>query len=341
MANRDTVRKKQETGKEEDMMKPDKVIIKDVEITKPGKYDLVIAGASLAGIGAALANMQKGKSVVIIERTSLIGGEFIDAIRHGDPGGYSIKRPECLELKQDAVRRNLVSETGRLHLPPFAPLLFSIIRRTGIRILFMTDITGVSREDGHFRIDIYNVSGFDSLEADEVIDTTAEFVTNMKYKSDIRSKSLNCYVTGGELLHEDVFRDGVSAGADRTRFKGDAFKSDGPINRKVVFERGRFSNETVMKFPLEPGDGWAEARAKLAAFMTDRPESLREVKVICAANTFEMKTGSVFYEVLKASDECRGWYRLVSGAYDNLFEAYDKGLEMALREDVRREAAIK
>ncbi len=290
------------------------------------KYTAIIAGASLAGIGMALANTHEGKKVLIVERTSLIGSEFIDSICHGDPAGYEISTSECKALRDDMHSRNLISERDRIHLPPVASLLFKIVKDKCLEILFMTDITGIRRGEGSFEVDTLSVSGTCTFKTDILIDTTAEFVTNMRKDNDIVYKSINCYV------------DGITGAEDVAR----ANAAVAGTGNRIMFDEGRFPTETVMKLLLDPGDDWITAREKLAAFIKDRPAELSDMKVICLANTFELHTASVFYKAGEAKREAdgingfnsgEGWYRIVSGSYDNLFEAYDKGLSTSLPED--------
>ncbi|TMV45830.1 FAD-binding protein [Paenibacillus mesophilus] len=44
---------------------------------------LLVCGATLAGLGAAIAAMEEKRDVIVVERTASVGREFIEAFNPG------------------------------------------------------------------------------------------------------------------------------------------------------------------------------------------------------------------------------------------------------------------
>src|SRR5690606_28391851 len=129
--------------------------------------------------------------------------------------------------------------------------LCQAIDQAGLNVLFMTEIVRIEEgQDGFFDVTLHNASGFHTVKAESIVDTTSEGFSYAPENRPIpKKKTINAY-----LLHEDQ----------------EAFPERVPD--EMVCLQGRFPAEVIGKFQLSPLDQWAEARAKLHEFWSARPQ---------------------------------------------------------------------
>jgi hypothetical protein len=174
------------------------------------------------------------------------------------------------------------------------PVLIKHITGQKLDVRMQTQVIEVNPRDGHFEVVCYDASGFRRIVADRLVDTTSRCVTKVD-RCRVKAKSLNMMLLG-------------SPNAERTEGQSE-----------YALRQGRFPNETVLKYAVDPMDEWITARSKLFDFWLNRPEPLRSCAFVTHADEFDMA-----YEAAHASIQ-PGWEWLPSAYYANPLEAYDQG----------------
>lgn len=167
-------------------------------INKKGKYDVLVAGGGVAGAAAALEASRSGKKVVLIEKSTQLGGlatiglinlfvpmcngrgvqiikgmaeEFLRlSIKYGFdtiPGDWKNGEPGFGKTEQRYITR--------YSAPIFSLALTEILTENNVDIKFDTVITGADVTDGHINgITVYNKSGYEYYEADMIVDASGD-----------------------------------------------------------------------------------------------------------------------------------------------------------------------
>jgi len=169
-----------------------------MKIVAEKKFDILVAGAGVAGAAAALQAARCGKRVVLIEKQATLGGmattghvNLFEPMCNGR-GVQIIKgmAQELLELSirygyDDLPKEWQKGEPGygntniRLvcHYSAciFALALCDVLVKAGVEVMFDTVVTGIEATGGH--IDsaiIFNKSGFSRIYAGMFVDTTGD-----------------------------------------------------------------------------------------------------------------------------------------------------------------------
>ncbi|NOU67360.1 hypothetical protein GC096_25275 [Paenibacillus sp. LMG 31461] len=261
---------------------------------------VLIYGATFAGLAMAYS---LGKQSILVERSSLVGHEYVNSYR---PGHGLANRPTSgigQELYDELVRRNIVQADGAVHLPGISPVLFHFIRKHNLNIRMMTEITEVrSTEDG-YEVMLYNTSGSQTVQVRNIIDTTSTCGSSHLWNPPILAKSINAILDGPPLA-----------------------ASIGDSGRSYEMVQGGFPSEIYFQLKVDNKDNWIVARDKLHQFWMNRPKMLRPWKLAAVADTFDIKVNQGVQVAAMGSS----W--LPSCAYDNFMEAFEAGISYAKQE---------
>jgi hypothetical protein len=280
---------------------------------KHTKHDLLICGTSFAGLGAAVAALEANRSVIIVERTALVGREFIDAFNPGRTWGT----PATVfgqKFRDDAVARNLMDEEGHVHLPALHPVLCLLIREYGLKVKFLTEIVDVALHNGRYLVSLLDASGIHYVLVDEIWDTTTQRLTQPGNLFVPTHKRLNAY------LHHPAIREAVIPT---------------PIDDSMSIAKGRFHSEVILKVCVPPKYDWQQAKQWLHPYWEARPEEWALWTIAAVAGVFEVivRRGPMRLE--------EKWIWLPSEGFDHPLEAIDSGyIHMKNSEGLADEAAL-
>lgn len=192
-----------------------------MEYIKTINCDVAVAGGGVAGVAAAVSAARHGKRVVLIEKTTQLGGlatigliNFFVPMCNGR-GVQIIKgmADEFLRLSikygfdtlpsdwkegepgQGKTNQRLVS---RYSAPIFSLVLCELLNDLGVQIMFDTLVTDVSGEGGHLdSITLFNKSGYSLCKAKVFVDATGD--ADILYKFGVPT------VTGGNYHSYSAF----------------------------------------------------------------------------------------------------------------------------------------
>ena len=218
-------------------------------------YDLVVIGATFAGIGAASANAGR---TIILESRQQIGYEFINSYKYGTEWSKTPETELGLKFKDDLCNRGVLSADGFVHMPALAPIICDYVNKHKLDLLLMTDIINIENTEDLYYITIHNVSGFEVIKAAKVLDTR---FNNVK----ITNKYINAMLTNYE--NDEVLSNLTYA----------------------CVEKGLFG-EYVLKYEIDIEDNWIIAREKLHRFWNNRPGNLNKWVISSVADCFEIKS---------------------------------------------------
>jgi hypothetical protein len=266
-------------------------------------YSTLICGATFCGIGAALASPD---DTLLIERSGTVGREFIEAINPGGQGSLRLTSSWSSQFLDELKSRNLIAEDGGpVHLPALHAVLCSKLVDARVNVLLLTEIIAVRSHARGYEITILNTSGIQKITAGSILDTTTHRVTRRAGQLTLLSKSLNAYIHAGdsELVLPEL---------DHMRAK---------------LIQGRFRSEHILKWELDPGEGWPEARISLIEFWSSRPETLQPWTIALTASEFE-------YSVTSGPEQLdEHWHYLPSAGYDHPLGSLDQGYLYRYREE--------
>ncbi len=157
-----------------------------------GHWDVIVAGGGMAGVGAAFAAARKGARVLLVERLEILGGlgtsGAVANFCFGDdslPAGQGAVLSDIWRELADYGAIGLDNGWREPHSPPFynwmfdhnfmAIVLQDLAEKSGVDLLFATDIIGATVEDGRIRtITLHNRSLRQSVAAEVFIDCTGD-----------------------------------------------------------------------------------------------------------------------------------------------------------------------
>lgn len=261
-------------------------------------YRTIVLGATFAGLGAALEDID---GTLVIERTALVGHEFINSFNPGKDWNDTALSASGASLREELRERGLLSDDGLVHLPALAPVLYNRIHESGLRVLLLTEVLRIEESSEFVEVTIYHASGRSVVRADRLIDTRTEAAV----PGDIVAKRINAM-----LLHVGE----ATLEVDRP----DAFVVP---DAETEIVKGKLGGELIIKLTIEKADDWVQARSKLNRVWTNRPEEWSDWRLCAVATCFEVEMA-----VRDSSEEGR-IRRLTSAAYRNPLEAYETGIE--------------
>lgn len=174
-----------------------KTILESHQVPVRGSFDVIVAGAGVAGLAAAVAARRAGRKVLLLEKSCELGGlatlgqinYFVplcnghgrqvvkglcdEFIRLSIQYGYDVMPEEwrCGEPGDNAAHRYSVRYSACM----FALALTELIHDEGISLLFDTVASEPVMDGGHCRgLIVENKSGRSFYEAGVVIDTTGD-----------------------------------------------------------------------------------------------------------------------------------------------------------------------
>ena len=190
--------------------------IKESRTTRiSGEYDVIVVGGGIAGVAAALAASRNGSKVLLIEKTTMLGGLataglVVIYLPICDGMGHKIHSGICEELLYTSIKHgnNSLPEQWRggpweaadakqryltaFNAPAFMIALDELIREAGIDILFDTVFCDVVMEDGYCKaVIVENKSGRQAYGCKAVVDASGD--------ADV------FYQAGAECLEQDNF----------------------------------------------------------------------------------------------------------------------------------------
>lgn len=257
---------------------------------------VLVIGATLAGLGLASAGKER---TLVVERTSGPGREYIGCFHPGERLEEPTGSEAAAALREELVRRNLLSDENRLHLGALAPVLFNRIRQDGLRVRFLTEVIRIERETdtNGYTVTLFDASGFRQIRVLSIVDTTSLRLSSPDVRPDIRGKKINAMLHNTDpLASVPVVDDG---------------------HAEVV--QGRFPGEVILKLRLDPGDDWPAARGKLHRYWADRPAAFGSWTLALVADAFELHTEKGPFSI---GDR---WVWLPSCAYANALQSFDAG----------------
>lgn len=260
---------------------------------------LLVCGATLGGLGAAVAALETKRDVVVVERTSLVGREFIEAFNPGK-GWEEPATALGRSLRDDWVSRGLTEKQGLIHLPALHAVLCLLIKQRGLKLRFLTEIVEVAERDGGCEVLLHDAAGPSRVRVDELLDTSSERLTTPGRLFAPERKRLNAY-----LHHPDISSADLPA----------------PIDETMAVSRGRFPSEAILKLTVDPGDDWPQARERLYRYWQARPAEWSSWTIAAVAGTFET---SVPMGPQSLGDR---WSWIPSEALSNPLAAIDNGYE--------------
>ncbi|WP_020616380.1 hypothetical protein [Paenibacillus daejeonensis] len=220
-------------------------------------YPLVVLGATFAGLGAAYSRIDE---TLVLERSALVGYEYINSYRPGD-GWHETKLSERGEdLKAELVRRQILGEDGRVHIPAVAPVMYNRITHDKLQLQFHTEVTAIDEHEQGWEITIYSPSGFSRMLAGAILDTRPEHAPEGAITGKRLGAMLNCGTDEPELPGEEQLG--------------------------VQFVRGKLAGEVMAQLRIDTGDDWPSARHKLHELWTNRPEAWQAWTLSAVAGYF-------------------------------------------------------
>jgi len=220
-------------------------------------HPLVVLGATFAGLGAAYSRIDE---TLILERSALVGYEYINSYHPGE-GWQETKLSEKGEdLKAELMRRQILGEDGRVHIPAVAPVMYNRINHDKLQLQFHTEVTAIHEHEQGWEITIYSPSGFSRLLAGAILDTRPEHAPEGAITGKRLGAMLNCGSDEPELP------DGETLG--------------------VRFGRGKLAGEVMVGLRIEKTDDWLAARHKLHELWSKRPEAWQAWTLSAVAGYF-------------------------------------------------------
>lgn len=267
---------------------------------------VLVVGATFAGIGVAASLSGTGTNVRLIERTMLVGHEFINSYRPGMNWNRKTESFQAEELRGLWMQRNVLAEDGRVHIGGMAPTLHERLLEWKLPILLQTEIVEVKAlEDGGYEATLFDASGIREVRAERIVDTTSECLTSPgREAASAKFIGANLHYLGTE-------------GAVQ------------PVMPEVLGERmtpGRFASEAYLQLPIETNATWDEARHELHRYWASRPEELAPWTIAAVADVFAV------HPAAHASRLGDGWSWLPSCAGDNPLLALEAGYQFGEKE---------
>ncbi|MGI2296341.1 hypothetical protein [Paenibacillus sp. GXUN7292] len=262
---------------------------------KDRHYNTLICGATFSGVGALLASPD---NALIVERTAMVGGEYIEAINPGQPGSLSLSTHFGRNINEELVARNLIEPAGGpLHLPALHPVLCRKLLDAQASILLLTEIVAVKPHERGYEVTICNAAGWQVFTVSNILDTTSRRATCPGERLESVARSLNAYILANdpELALPSL------------------------EHPSVELVQGRFASEHILKWRIAPEEDWLAARDALVRFWASRPASLQPWTIAATATELEYRVPVGARQL----GEC--WHWLPSAGYDHPLLAMEHG----------------
>lgn len=258
---------------------------------------VLVIGATFAGIGLA---QKLGSQALLVERTMLVGHEFINSYR---PGHNWNRTPQSIlteQLREQWISRNLLNDVGGVHIGGLAPSVYKLLLDSRLSLRLMTEVLDVMpRSEAGYEVTLLDATGVRYINVDQIIDTTSE-----------------CRSAGGKVPMGPKF-----IGAVLHRETEVLASLDGPEEHKELLTAGLFASEAYLQFPVDSSSTWEIARYQLHHFWKSRPESLRSWTIAAMADVFSLQAQAQHVKIGE------GWLWMPSCGFDNPLHAMDEGFQ--------------
>lgn len=132
------------------------------------RIETLIIGASFYGM-ALLKTL--GKNAMLVERGYRIGAEFSSSLRVSGFDG-EVKTELGKSFLRRMTEHKLLDGSGAIYSTPAAYLLADM--SVGANALFATEVPSIEKENGTYKLELFNCEGRCTVFADRIVDTTAE-----------------------------------------------------------------------------------------------------------------------------------------------------------------------
>ena len=169
-----------------------------MKIAKEKSYDILVAGAGVAGVAAALQAARMGKKVLLVEKCATLGGmattghvNLFEPMCNGR--GLQIMKGMAAELLDMAIRYGYddlpeewkngepgYGSTNKRLVCHFSACIFALalneaMDQAGVDVLYDTVVTDVEAADQHINsVLVFNKSGYTRIHAKMFVDTTGD-----------------------------------------------------------------------------------------------------------------------------------------------------------------------
>ncbi len=141
-------------------------------------------------LGLGAALSIKGK-VAVVESGGLFGAEFVDCFKICHKTEIKMKTKQGADFADDLKERKLMNESGEIYPAPSVYVVSSFIKNRPMDILLMTEVISIRKLSGCYEITIFNTQGFDTIIAEHILDTTTLGTGHEEGKLVHKTKSLN------------------------------------------------------------------------------------------------------------------------------------------------------
>ncbi|NHN29602.1 hypothetical protein [Paenibacillus agricola] len=281
-------------------------------------YPLLVCGATFAGLGAAFAAEQP---VLVVERSAGVGQEFIETF---NPGSADSKLAEIQlspfeqSLHEELVQRSLMKQGGGpIHLPGAHAVLCKRIQDVGLQVLFLTEIVEVRPLGEGFEVMLYNVSGFQTIRVDRIIDTTSRRFSQPDH------------------LYSPIGAKRISAHLSTDQPEQAAMPIVQPPGDRAQIVQGRFPSERVLTFTVDAEADWPAARHSLQEYWRTRPDSLASWTLAATSSAFGLDVPQGPQEL------AANWSWLPSEGSLHPLQAFNQGYQAQQSKEVIEDGYIK
>ncbi|WP_127588664.1 hypothetical protein [Paenibacillus koleovorans] len=260
---------------------------------------VLVIGATFAGIGLA---RRLGSQGLLVERTMLVGHEFINSYRPGHNWNRTPRSTLTEQLREQWVSRSLLNEAGGVHLGGLAPTVHKLLLESRQPIRLMTEVLEVRpRSEAGYEVTLLDASGIRCICVEQIVDTTSE-----------------CRSAGGKMPLGSKF---IGAVLHRETASSAEQSPDIPAEHAELVTSGLFASEAYLQFPVDASSTWDMARDQLHHYWKSRPESLRQWTIAAMADMFSVRTQA---QHVKLGE---GWIWMPSCGFDNPLHAMDEGFQ--------------
>lgn len=142
------------------------------------KYDIVVAGAGIAGISAAVAAGRLGATVLLVEHYPFPGGMssagMVSPFMKPVTGGKNLVRGIYLEIEKRMREVGGMIDNG-FYSWSFRAVANQMLSDAGVHMAFNSDVTEVFREHGLITgVKLLTPTGYRNVEASQFIDTSGD-----------------------------------------------------------------------------------------------------------------------------------------------------------------------
>ena len=194
------------------------------EVPEKGSYDLIVAGGGVAGAAAALAGVRAGKTVLLLEKSTMLGGlATLGLINYFVPMCNGRGKAICKGMAEEFLRLSIrhgydslpkewkdgepkeptnVRYVTRFSASIFALELTGLLERAGVKLLFDTVVVEPVMEGKLCKgLVVENKSGLEFYAASMVIDTTGD--ADVLYRAGVptvQGRNFHTYAAAGATL---------------------------------------------------------------------------------------------------------------------------------------------